>query len=93
VRCVLPRSRTLMGGRSRHFTNLQGQYLAFIHVYTKLHGRSPAEADMQAHFKVTPPSVHRMVVALAARGLIARVRGQSRSIKILVARDELPDLE
>lgn len=79
--------------RDRAFTKLQGQYLAFIHLYTKLHDRSPAEADIQAYFKVTPPSVHRMVVALAKRGLIARVPGQSRSIEILVPRDHLPDLE
>jgi hypothetical protein len=26
--------------RNRIFTKLQGQYLAFIHLYTKLHGRS-----------------------------------------------------
>lgn len=27
------------------FTEEQGQYLAFIHYYTKLHLRPPAEAD------------------------------------------------
>ena len=26
----------------------QGQYLAFIYYYTKIHGRSPSEADMQS---------------------------------------------
>jgi SOS-response transcriptional repressor LexA len=78
--------------RDRAFTKLQGQYLAFIHLYTTLHGRSPAEADMQAYFKVTAPAVHRMVMALGTRGLIARVPGQSRSIKILVPHNELPDL-
>jgi repressor LexA len=74
------------------FTHLQGQYLAFIYLYTKLHRRAPAEADMQAYFKVTPPSVHSMVLGLAARRLIARVPGQARSIKVLVPPDELPDL-
>lgn len=46
------------------FTDKQGQYLAFIHTYAMLHRRPPAEADMQAYFGVTPPSVHRMVVEL-----------------------------
>ncbi len=32
------------------FTVKQGQFLAFIRLYTKLHGRPPAEADIQAHF-------------------------------------------
>ena len=31
------------------YTPKQGQYLAFIYYYTKIHGRSPAEADMQAY--------------------------------------------
>lgn len=32
------------------FTDKQGQYLAFIYLYTKLHRRPPAEADMQEYF-------------------------------------------
>jgi hypothetical protein len=28
------------------FTHLQGQYLAFIHLYTKLNRQAPAEADI-----------------------------------------------
>ena len=39
------------------FTEKQGQYLAFIHTYVLLNGRSPAEADMERYFGVTPPSV------------------------------------
>jgi hypothetical protein len=37
------------------FTAKQGQYLAFIHAYTLALGRPPAEADLQRHFRVTPP--------------------------------------
>lgn len=75
------------------FTRLQGQYLAFIHLYTKLNGRPPAEADMQAYFKVTPPSVHRMVLSLEARRLIERVPGRARSISVLLPPGDLPELE
>ncbi len=46
------------------FTDLQGQYLAFIHSYTKLHRVAPAELDLERYFRVTPPTVHRMVVEL-----------------------------
>ena len=42
----------------------QGQYLAFIHAYTLVIGRPPAEADMQRFFRVSPPAVHQMVVTL-----------------------------
>ena len=40
------------------FTPKQGQYLAFIHLYTRLRRRPPAETDMQEYFRVSPPSVH-----------------------------------
>jgi hypothetical protein len=40
------------------FTPRQGQYLAFIHAYTLVNGRPPAEADMMRFFRVTPPAVH-----------------------------------
>jgi hypothetical protein len=29
------------------WTEKQGQYLAFIHNYSKIHGRSPAESDLE----------------------------------------------
>ena len=32
------------------YTEKQGQYLAFIYYYTKIHGHSPSEAEMQAYF-------------------------------------------
>jgi repressor LexA len=75
------------------FTALQGQYLAVIYAYTKIHGVAPAELDMQRYFKVTPPSVHQMVLTLEKRGLISRVPGKPRSVVLLVPRAELPDLE
>ena len=49
-----------MSGVSRSattFTPKQGQYLAFIYAYTRLHRRPPAEADMQQYFRVSAPSV------------------------------------
>ena len=77
---------------SHRFTEKQGQYLAFIHTYALLHGRAPAEADMERFFEVTPPSVHRMVVELERRGLIRRVPRQPRSIELAVSPDQLPPL-
>ena len=74
-------------------TPRQGQYLAFIYYYTKLNGQPPAEHDMARYFDVSPPSVHQMVVTLEKRRLIERIPGQARSIRILLGREELPDLE
>ena len=77
---------------NKTYTAKQGQYLAFIHYYSKIHGRSPSEAEMQQYFQVSPPAVHQMVLTLESRGLIARTPGRARSIHLLISRDELPDL-
>jgi repressor LexA len=74
------------------YTQKQGQYLAFIYYYSKIHGRAPAEAEMQQHFRVSPPSVHQMVLTLEARGLIARTPRQARSIRLLIPPADLPGL-
>ena len=83
----------MVGRDKRRFTAKQGQYLAFIYYYTKIHGRAPAEADLQEYFKVSPPSVHQMVLTLQARDLITREPGRARSIGLLLGRGDLPDLE
>jgi SOS-response transcriptional repressor LexA len=75
------------------WTELQGQYLAFIHMYTKVNGVPPAEADMQRYFRVTPPSVHRMILALEKVRLIERIPGKARSIRVVVPVAEIPFLE
>lgn len=75
------------------YTYKQGQYLAYIYSYTKLHRLPPAELDMQRYFQVSPPSVHQMILTLEARGLISRVPWTPRSIQVLVPREELPELD
>jgi len=77
----------------KKFTDKQGQYLAFIHAYTLLNRRAPAEADFQQFFRVTPPTVHQMIVELERRGLITRVAGQPRTIQVTLRDDELPRLQ
>ena len=78
---------------AKSFTHKQGQYLAFIYYYSRVSGRPPAEADMQRYFRVSPPSVHQMVLTLEANGFIERIPGQGRSLRLLLAREDLPDLE
>ena len=74
------------------FTGRQGQYLAFIDAYARVHGRPPAEADLQRHFRVSPPAVHQMVLTLERAGLIRRRPGLARSIEVLVKTERLPVL-
>ncbi len=75
------------------YTIKQGQYLAFIHYYNKIHGRSPSEAELQKYFGVSPPTVHQMVLSLENLELIERTPGQGRSLRLLLDREQLPDLE
>ncbi len=74
------------------FTKTQGQYLAFIYNFTKIHGMAPAESDLQGYFRVSPPSVHEMIKTLERNSLIERTPGQARSIRLLVSPEHLPRL-
>lgn len=82
----------MSGSDTPRFTAKQGQYLAFIDAYTRVHRRPPAEREMQYHFGVTPPSVHQMILTLERAGLIRRQQGVARSIEVLVAPEHLPVL-
>jgi SOS-response transcriptional repressor LexA len=74
------------------WTVKQGQYLAFIYAYATLHGRAPAERDMEQFFHCTAPTVHSMVKTLEREGYIRRQPGVARSIELLVAPEGLPVL-
>ncbi len=78
--------------RRRGYTKKQGQYLSFIHYYTTVNGYPPSEDDMRRYFNVTAAAVHGMVLRLEERALIDRVRGQPRSIRVLVPPEQLPML-
>jgi DNA-binding MarR family transcriptional regulator len=78
---------------STPFTAKQGQYLAFIYYYSKIHGIPLAEADFRRFFRVTRNVVHQMIKTLHAHGFIDRAPGKARSIRLLFARAELPDLD
>jgi len=75
------------------FTHRQGQFLAFIHLYRKLHRQGPAELDRVKFFQVTPPSIHSMIVKLEQLGLITREPGVPRSACVAMPEDVIPKLE
>ena len=77
---------------SPSFTSKQGQYLAYIYNYTQIHGRPPAQVDIQSFFRVTPPTVHQMILKLEKLGLLARISGEARSLRVLVSAEQLPIL-
>jgi repressor LexA len=68
------------------------QRLAFIHLYTRLHHRPPAETAMQQHYRVSPRSVHQMMLTLERAGPIRRQPKVARSIELLVDPKQLHEL-
>ena len=60
--------------------------------YTRLHRWPPAETDMQQYFRVSPPSVHQMVLTFERSGFIRRQPGVARGIEMLVDPEHLPVL-
>jgi DNA-binding MarR family transcriptional regulator len=86
--CVLLFLNGLLRARLRS----RSQPRAHIHLYARLHRRPPAEADMRQYFRVSPPSVHQMVLTLEREGLIRRQSGTARSIELLVDPKCLPEL-
>ena len=78
---------------ARPFTAKQGQYLAFIYNYTKIHRCPPSESDLQYYFRVSAPAIHDMITTLQRNGLVERQPRQARSIRLLVAGEYLPRLE
>ena len=67
--------------------------MAFIQTHTRLHRHAPAESELQGYFQTTPPGVHGMLKTLQRKGFISRVAGVARSIKVLLAPHEIPELE
>ena len=72
------------------FTARQGEYLAFIHRYTTKVGVSPSFEDIARHFGTAPPNVNGMIKTLERRGLLSRIPGVARSLRVLVPAEELP---
>jgi hypothetical protein len=75
------------------FTQRQGQYLAFIDGYRRLHRQGPAEQDLMRYFRITPPTVHTMLVKLQELGLVRREPGVPRSLCVTLPRGKIPELE
>src|SRR5258708_39295703 len=75
------------------FTARQGQFLAFIHGFTLKHGYAPSFEQIGAHFGITAPSVNTMIKTLERRGLLSRLPGVARSLRVLVPAAVLPSSE
>ena len=88
-----PNKTTSQRQKPPGYTPKQGQYLAFIYYYTKIHGVPPAQWEIQRYFRVTPPTVHQMILKLERLGFLHRIPNQLRSVQVLLSKEELPDLD
>jgi len=75
------------------FTARQGEYLTFIHRYTQKFGVAPSFEEIGTHFGTTPPSVNNMIKTLCARGLLSRLAGVARALRVLVPVSRRPEGE
>ncbi|MGC2289524.1 MAG: MarR family transcriptional regulator [Thermoplasmata archaeon] len=78
---------------ARTLTRTQGQYLAYIHYYTLVHRRPPSENEIADFFAVRGPSAHRMILQLEDHGYLSRTPGQPRTLKVLLPRESIPELQ
>ena len=74
-------------------TRIQRQYLAYVHYYTKVHRRPPAEDEIVDFFGVEGRSAIGMILRLARLGYLFRVPGQPRTLRVRLPLEEIPDLE
>ena len=74
-------------------TQRQGQFVAFIYLYCKLHRWPPSESDIARYFRVSPPAVHQMIVKLDELGLVTRDPGMARTVRVAIPVEEIPVLE
>lgn len=61
----------------------QARYLDYIEGYTKIHHQSPSQAEIQRYLRVTPSTVHQMILRLEKLGFLTRMSGQARSLKVV----------
>ncbi len=74
-------------------THKQGQLLAYVYYYTKVHRIPPAENEIARFLGIQGPSAHQMILRLEKRGCLSRTPGQPRKLNVLLPREEIPDLE
>ena len=74
-------------------TKNQGQLVAYVYWYTKVHRMPPSENEIAEFLGVRGPSAHTTIVRLGSKGVLSRRPGEPRPLRVLLPRDEIPDLE
>ena len=64
--------------------------LAFVHAFIQRRGMAPSYEEIAGHFGISSPSVNGMIKTLERRGLLSRLAGVARSLRVLVPAAQLP---
>ena len=75
------------------FSEHQGQVLAYIHCFTLVNRQPPAQSDISKFFQITGPAVHQQICTLEKKGLLERLPGVARALRVLVPSAQLPELQ
>ncbi len=78
---------------SRPLTRKQGQLLAYVYWYTKIHRIPPSENEVAEFVGVRGPSAHQMILRLEEGGYLSRIPATPRTLKVLLSREQIPELE
>ncbi len=70
-------------------TERQARILSFIHRYVASYGLSPSFEEIASQFGTTAPSVSSTIKGLERRGLLSRMPGVARSLRVLVPESAL----
>jgi hypothetical protein len=95
LRTIMPETYRPLPQSADLPTPKQGQFLAYIHEYTRRNhaGVAPTHAVLQRFFNLTAPSVNSMLIRLEQRGFISRTVGQARGITLLIDPAMIPELD
>jgi ribosomal protein L25 (general stress protein Ctc) len=86
-------ARVVTGKSAVRLTRALGQLVAYVYWYTKVHRVPPAENEIANFLGIRGPSAHLMILRLESKAILSRRPGEARTIKILLDREEIPDLD
>lgn len=71
----------------------QGQFIAFIHHYTKVSGQAPTDRDVERYFKISSSAAREMIERLEWGKFVACSDTKPRTLRVLIPAEQVPLLE
>lgn len=71
----------------------QGQFIAFIHNFTKVSGQAPTDRDVERYFKISSSGAREMIERLEWGKFVASSDDKPRRLRVLIPAEQVPELE